>query len=274
MPRACCAWSIRSCWPPRWPGCSTCGASPPRSSTRSGTRPAGIEAFRPALASLGEPGRARRAGRRQAPRGQRPCRRARHARRSRCCSRSARSGRNWCAPVCARGSAWSPRPATPSTSITSPASSAMAPRRCTRGSRWPRSSRCSVRPKRRRSRPTRRVPRRPKRGALSHGRREGAAQDPVEDGHLDALIVLRRADLRGAGPRPRGHRRGLLAARPRRSAASASTSSPRTCWRVTRRRMRRRSTDRDCPTSAACASARKARITAGRRRWSWRCSRR
>ena len=33
-------------------------------------------------------------------------------------------------------------------------------------------------------------------------------------------------------------------------------------------------TDRDCPTTAACASARKARTTAGRRQVSWRCRRR
>ena len=41
---------------------------------------------------------------------------------------------------------------------------------------------------------------------VSLGGGEGAAQDPVEDGHLDPQLLLRRADLRGARPGPRGDR--------------------------------------------------------------------
>ena len=42
--------------------------------------------------------------------------------------------------------------------------------------------------------------------AVPHRRGEGAAQDPLEDGDLDPLVLLRGADLRGARPGPRGHR--------------------------------------------------------------------
>ena len=66
----------------------------------------------------------------------------------------------------------------------------------------------------------------------------------------------------------RGHR---VAA----SAASASRRSRKTCWRAIARRIARRTRRRPrCPITGGCASGRKARTTAGRRRSSWRCSRR
>ena len=60
---------------------------------------------------------------------------------------------------------------------------------------------------------------------LHQGAQQGHPQGDVQDGHLDAAELLRRADLRGGRPRP-GVRRPLLhAGRRRASAASASTSS-------------------------------------------------
>ena len=63
-------------------------------------------------------------------------------------------------------------------------------------------------------------------------------------------------------------------ARRRRSAASASKRSPKTCWPGTARPMPRLKRRLPCPTTAGCASARTARTTAGRRRSSWPSSRR
>ena len=76
-------------------------------------------------------------------------------------------------------------------------------------------------------------------GTVPRGRGEGAAQDPVEDGHLHAELVLRRADLRGARPGPRGDRAPASPGPRPRSAASGSRRSPRTCWSATARRIRR-----------------------------------
>ena len=46
-------------------------------------------------------------------------------------------------------------------------------------------------------------------GELQKGRREGPAQDPLQDGHLAAVVLPRGADLRGVRPGPRRRRRGL-----------------------------------------------------------------
>src|SRR2546430_16280319 len=56
-------------------------------------------------------------------------------------------------------------------------------------------------------------------------RRKGPPEDPLEDGDLDAVLVLRRPDLRGAGPRCGGdrslfHRHGVHDRRERVSRAS------------------------------------------------------
>ena len=57
-------------------------------------------------------------------------------------------------------------------------------------------------------------------------RAQGGAQDPVEDGHLAAHLLPRRADLRGDRPRRRADRHRVRRAPcPRASAASTSTSS-------------------------------------------------
>ena len=197
----------------RWPALlERARASPPRSLDAIWDPAEGVDGL-PAGArpSLGRPGRARGARAARSSWWSATAPPDRRARRSRCCSPSARCGSTWCAPGCARGSAWWPRPATPSTSTTSPASSATAPRRCTPGSRWPRSSR-SFGEARSAEEADRHAASDAGRGgrALPLGRREGPAQDPVEDGHLDALVVLRRADLRGARPGPRGDRRRVL----------------------------------------------------------------
>ena len=61
---------------------------------------------------------------------------------------------------------------------------------------------------------------------LHQGAQQGHPQGDVQDGHLDAAELLRRADLRGHRPRA-GVRRPVLHLDGRRaSAASASTSSP------------------------------------------------
>ena len=64
------------------------------------------------------------------------------------------------------------------------------------------------------------------------GDRQGAAEDDLEDGHLDDPVVLRRAGLRGGRALARARRRATSPARPRASAGSGSrrsraTRSPR-----------------------------------------------
>ena len=69
--------------------------------------------------------------------------------------------------------------------------------------------------------------------ALHQGAQQGHAEGDVEDGHLDAAELLRRADLRGDRPEPGVHRHATSRTRRRASAASASTSSPKKCGCVT-----------------------------------------
>ena len=100
----------------------------------------------------------------------------------------------------------------PSTSITSRHSSATAPRRFIRGWHWRRPAGCSAdehgatgaRPRDKEETEPRPTADEARLAYRSRGG-EGAAQDPVQDGDLDAVVVLRRADLRGARPRSRGH---------------------------------------------------------------------
>ena len=75
--------------------------------------------------------------------------------------------------------------------------------------------------------------------ALHQGRREGAAEDSLEDGNLDAAELLRRADVGGGRARRATDRALLHRARRRGSAASASMRSPPTCSRRHAPRSRR-----------------------------------
>ena len=135
------------------------------------------------------------------------------------------------------GRAWSPRRATRSTSITSPPSSATARRRCTPGSRSRASRTSSARSESRRgasgSEPAEPRPAPAEaRAAVPRRRGEGPAQDPLEDGDLDALA--RTAARRSSRCSGLGHEVDRLLLRGHRvaaSAASASRKSPRTCWR-------------------------------------------
>ena len=74
---------------------------------------------------------------------------------------------------------------------------------------------------------------------LHQGAQQGHPQGDVQDGHLDAAELLRRADVRSDRPRARRSSTSTSRARRRASAASASTSSPRKCGGGTRRRSRR-----------------------------------
>ena len=149
--------------------------------------------------------------------------------------RRARCASTWCTPDSAPGSGSSPKRATRSTSTTSRRSSAMARRRCIRGWRWRRWTgvRRGARAVAARARGRdggAAAERRRRRVAVPHRGGEGAAQNSLQDGDLDPLLLLRGPDLRGAGARPRGDRRLLRGHRLTASAASASRRSPRTCW--------------------------------------------
>ena len=73
---------------------------------------------------------------------------------------------------------------------------------------------------------------------LHQGAEQGRAEGDVQDGHLDAAELSRRADFRSRRPR-KGVRRSATSRTPRRaSAASASTPSPKKCARATRWRSR------------------------------------
>ena len=104
--------------------------------------------------------------------------------------------------------------------------------------------------------------RRPHRGGgvqeLHQGRGQGAAEDHVQDGHLDAAELPRRADLRGDRPEPRGGGPLLHGRPPRGSAASGSRRSPaRPCApppRIPRGALSRASR---CSTRAASTSWRR-----------------
>ena len=95
---------------------------------------------------------------------------------------------------------------------------------------------------------------------------KGAAQDPVQDGDLDAVVVLRRADLRGARPGSRGHldllRGHRIAARWHRIRGDR-----RRCARAPPRGVSggRGGGSLAAGSRAGCVSGRKAKITAGRR---------
>ena len=96
--------------------------------------------------------------------------------------------------------------------------------------------------------------------ALHQGAQQGHPQGDVEDGHLDAAELLRRADLRG--DRPAARRSSTATSRtPRRaSAASASTSSPRKCGcgttaRSAGSRCGRRSSRRAASTSGGATAS-------------------
>ena len=103
---------------------------------------------------------------------------------------------------------------------------------------------------------------------------EGPAQDPLQDGDLHPLLVLRRADLRGARPRPRGDRdlfrRHRVAHRGNRVRGDRrGRAGPARARRIPRGRAGRAR----CPTTGGFGSARREKTTAGHRRSSWRCSR-
>ena len=116
-------------------------------------------------------------------------------------------------------------------------------------------------------------PRRRRRGAQFRSAAEKGLLKILSKMGISTLsLVLRRADLRGARPGPRGDQHLLRRHRVADRRASASRRSRRTCWRGTRGAIRDAARRRRCrcPTTAGCASGRKARTTAGRRRSSWR----
>ena len=101
---------------------------------------------------------------------------------------------------------------------------------------------------------------------LRQGRRQGRAQGDVQDGHLDARVLHRRAAVPGDRPRPGAARRVL-----HRTAVPARRYRPR------RHRRRRRGPARDWPTSTGptsgrTASSRSAASTSGAARASTTCS--
>ena len=82
---------------------------------------------------------------------------------------------------------------------------------------------------------------------LHQGAQQGRPEGDVEDGHLDAAELLRRADLRGHRPRPGRSSTRTSRTRRRASAASASTSIAEEVRAAARARVRRRvrSADRE-----------------------------
>ena len=73
---------------------------------------------------------------------------------------------------------------------------------------------------------------------LHQGVEQGRPEGDVQDGHLDAAELSRRADFRSRRPRQRRSSRGISRTPRRASAASASTPSPKRCARATRWRSR------------------------------------
>ena len=89
---------------------------------------------------------------------------------------------------------------------------------------------------------------------LHQGAQQGHPQGDVEDGHLDAAELLRRADLRGGRPRSARSSTSTSRGRRRASAASASTSSPRKCRSGTERAFPARPARRPISNRAASTS--------------------
>ena len=107
-------------------------------------------------------------------------------------------------------------------------------------------------------------------GARDQGHREGAAEDDLEDGHLDDLVLLRRADLRGGRARAGAdraalHRHAVADRRHRHRRARARGARPA---RARLSRTRRRAAAR---SAASTRGARTASTTCGTPRRS-RCS--
>ena len=103
-------------------------------------------------------------------------------------------------------------------------------------------------------------------GQLRQGRGQGRAEGDVQDGHLDAGVLHRRAAVPGHRHQPAGARRVLHRADAARSAASTSTTSPTTSPPGTRW------PTWTGPTSGRTASSRSAASTSGAARASTTCS--
>ena len=113
----------------------------------------------------------------------------------------------------------------------------------------------------RRRRPRTRPPGAPER---RQGDRQRAAEDDLEDGHLDDPVLLRRADLRGRRPRARADRHATSPAPPRGSAASAlDVLAQEALERHARAYPRRASRRRCCPSAASTRGAATASTTCG-----------
>ena len=101
-----------------------------------------------------------------------------------------------------------------------------------------------------------------RRGAGDRCRQQGPAEDDLEDGHLDPVVLLRRAGVRSSRPLEPSSSSATSPARRRGSAASGCPRSPRARSCGTRGHTRSAPTS-SCPSSVCTPGAATASITSG-----------